>query len=243
LIVIIFITCCNERPRTDSEDETNFSYNERNFGASARDLLSARKFPAMIVEVQYMEGFPPDEAAMLNLRNFMEEHLNKPHGILFTQKQIPAVADTILNSEQVDSIQKANRTHGSDNGRIGLYILYTNGHYENKNVLGHAFKNTCIVVYGKAVKQHHKTLSFPTQTTMESTLLLHEFGHLLGLLNSGSAMEIAHIDSAHEAHCSNAGCVMYWSMSLKPSFGPLIGDAIPCFDSACLMDLKWNGGK
>jgi hypothetical protein len=243
LITVIALTSCKKEKKSDSDDEANFSYGEKNFGASADDLLQARKFPSLIVEIQYMEGYEPDEAAILNLKQFVQEHLHKPHGILFIQKQIQAVTDSILTNKQVDSIQKADRTVLSRNGQIALYILYTNGHYENKNVLGHAFKNTCIVIYGKAIKQHQAVFSFPTQTTLESTILLHELGHLLGLVNKGSPMKVDHADTAHDSHCLNPDCVMYWSMSLVPTFGPLKGDAIPCFDSACLQDLKAAGGR
>lgn len=228
---------CKKEPRSDSSDEANFSYRERNFGASASDFLSARRFTSLIVEVQYMEGFKPDEAALHNLRSFLQSTLHKPEGIVFRQTMIPAVADTVVDNDAVRYIQKEHRSILPRNGQMALYILYTNGRYENPNVLGHAFNNTCIVMYGKTIKQHEQALSFPTQTTLETTVLLHEMGHLLGLLEKGKAMEIDHEDTAHEAHCNNPTCVMYWSMSIKPSFGPLVGDAIPCFDSACLRDL------
>lgn len=244
LVLLAFLTTgCIKQQRTDSSDEANFAYGRRNYGSSAQDLLTARNYLSLIVEVQYMEGFKPDETALKNLGRFLQQHLNKPGGIYFTEKQIPAVADTVLSHDEVNDIQQINRTLYSKGSRFALYILYTNGHYKNKHVLGHAFLNSCIVIYGAAIKANAERFSIPTQTTLETTLLKHEMGHLLGLVNKGTEMQEEHSDSAHEAHCQNPGCAMYWSMGVKPEFGPLALKTIPDLDSACLNDLRKIGGR
>ena len=41
----------------------------------------------------------------------------------------------------------------------------------------------------------------------EASVLLHEFGHLIGLVKERGALNE---DPDHEHHCSNKNCVMYW---------------------------------
>lgn len=243
LLFLILAAACQKEIRNASEDEVNFTYGERNFGALAGALLKGDKFTSLVVEIQYMEGFEPDAAALKNLKQFLQDHLNKPRGIFFVQRMIPAISDSVLTSSMVDSIQKANRTGRTRNKQISIYILYTNGRAENEKVIGHAFHNSCIVIYGKTLRQHDQVFRFPTPTTIESTVLLHEFGHLLGLVNSGTPMHGSHADTVRTAHCVHPDCVMYWNMSLATGYGPLRPEGVPRFDSACLQDLKNNGGK
>lgn len=243
LVLFSFISSCGKRTPDDSFDEVHFSFHERNFGASADELLKGDKFTLLTVEIQYMKGFKPDSVAVANLKSFLMTHLNKPSGIVFFQKEIEAVGDTVLSAAQVYRISKKNRAVYTGAKRIAIYILYTNGHFQNPRILAHAFRSTSIVIYGKPVKEYEDVFSFPSQTTIETNLLLHEMGHLLGLVDKGSNMTSMHADSGNKAHCINPDCVMYWAVGIKPEFGPLLPHKIKFFDTACLNDLKANGGK
>jgi hypothetical protein len=44
------------------------------------------------------------------------------------------------------------------------------------------------------------------QAKWERSILLHEFGHLLGLTDNHST----HSDKDHTFHCINKNCVMFW---------------------------------
>lgn len=190
-----------------------------------------------------MDGFKPDRQAIINLKNFLLKHLHKPYGITVIERQIEAVEDTILSRAQVDKIRRANRTVYTKDNSIAVDILYTNGKFQNSHILGQAFRNTSIVIYGLAIKRYETVFSFPSQTYIETNLLLHEMGHLLGLVHKGSSMQENHLDSLHESHCNNSNCIMYYQISIDPQFGPLKQKTLLSFDEACLMDLKSNGGK
>ena len=71
----------------------------------------------------------------------------------------------------------------------------------------------------------------------------HEVGHLVGLVNNGTAMVNSHIDAQHGHHCANKNCLMYWEAE-TPSLVDLVkarvlyGDQSPLFlDSDCQADL------
>ncbi len=168
MAVFAFLPACKKEVRTASLDEINFSFHEQNFGASAGELLKDDAFTSLAVEVQYMQDFKPDEKAIENLKIFLSRHLHKPGGIFFYEKEIKPVADTILSRKQVDSIRRANRTVYTKGKMLALYILYTNGEFENPHVFGQAFRNTSIVIYGRTIMQYAHVFSFPSQTTIEN---------------------------------------------------------------------------
>ena len=72
---------------------------------------------------------------------------------------------------------------------------------------------------------------------MESTVLEHEFGHLMGLVNLGTPEKITHQDVAHGNHCTDPNCLMYWEKEFS------MAGFVPKLDSNCLNDLRGNGGK
>ena len=49
-----------------------------------------------------------------------------------------------------------------------------------------AYHNTSAVVYGKAVRNHSKLAGRLTHQELETAVVLHEMGHLLGLVNKGT---------------------------------------------------------
>ena len=117
----------------------------------------------------------------------------------------------------------------TQNQRLAVYILYTNAASVNGHVLGQSFRHNSIVIYGRTIKQYEHVFSFPSQTTIETMLLLHEWGHLFGFVNKGSSMMDDHADTRHEAHCQNPECIMFWHMSVQPNFGPLHSRVMPTF--------------
>lgn len=247
LLILIFLslvhTGCIKTMATEEEISIPTNYHDRNFGASARDLLTSEAFTTLKVEIQYMEGFKPDLGAIVQMEKFLKKHLHKPGGITIVTRQIERASDERLTREEVMQIERANRQFYSYGDVLTLYFLYTNGEYADPKILGEAYRNTSAVIYGKAIQQNTGKVGKPNRTKLEATILLHETGHLLGLVNKGSAAQSEHVDGRHASHCSNKDCLMYWSNGLQDKFGHLVRGDIPELDDDCLNDLKRNGGK
>jgi predicted Zn-dependent protease len=237
------ITGCVKTIAGEEDSLIDFSFHERNFGASSQEFLKSDKYTSLRVEVQYMKGFKPDRAALKNLKDFLEKHLNKPEGIFVITKEIKPTGKLVLNRQEVDSIRKVNRTVYSTINQIAVHILYTDGDYINNSILGEAYRNTSIVLFGKSIKDNSGRISKPSRTTLETTLLLHEFGHLLGLMDKGSPMYTDHKDASNHSHCQNKNCLMYYGIDIEDKFGPLIKREVPQLDDDCLFDLVANGGN
>jgi len=219
------------------------SENNKNVGASANDLLSASRYSSVKIEIQYMPGFQPDASAINNLTAFLNALINKPGGVTVVQTQIPASGKTVLTLNDIATIEKNNRTAYTSGSGLGVYFLFTDGNYSDANVLGIAYRNTSMVLLGKTIHDNSGGIGQTSRIKLESTVLEHEFGHILGLVNIGSPMQTAHLDGAHGNHCNNTNCLMYYASETTDILGILLTGNIPTLDANCKADLTANGGK
>ena len=72
--------------------------------------------------------------------------------------------------------------------------------------------------------------------------MLHEIGHILGLVNNGAAMVTAHEDGDNRAHCTNTNCLMYYTIETTGLMN-MLNNNIPQLDANCINDLRASGGK
>ncbi len=219
------------------------AYHNRNLGASARELLSDEVYKSLTVEIQYMKGFKPKAETVNQLTVFLNQYLNKPKGINIVLKEIKRIKNTPLAVDSVLAIEKLNRTHFVEEDKTAIYILFTNSRHVGKRILGTAYRNTSAVIYGKAIRENSNLKGKLSHQELETAVLLHETGHLLGLVNKGSLVASGHTDPDYPDHCSNKNCLMYHATETKKLSSILLRGTIPVLDSNCVADLLANGGK
>ena len=241
LILVWFIACKKEV--TFSNNPNADALHNKAVGASANELLSAGTYNSLKIEIQYMTGYAPDAAALNHLQNVLNTYLSKPSGITIVTKEISASSFATLSIDQVRAIEEQSRTVFTAGDQLGVYVLYTNGNFSDNNVLGAAFRNTSIAIFGKTIHDNSGALGQTSRTKLEGTVLDHEFGHILGLVDLGSAMQANHKDVTHGNHCTNTNCLMYYASETTDILGVLLTGNIPSFDSNCIADMHANGGK
>ena len=244
LIVLIVVLGCSKSSITYTNDPNAPEYlHTRPVGASANELLSSTKYNSIKIEVQYMTGFAPDASALNHLQSVLSSVLNKPSGISITTHEVTASTNTTFSINDASQFEQKNRTAFTTGDQIAVYILYTNGDYTDNKVLGAAYWNTSIVMFGKNIHDNSGGINQVSRYKLEATILEHEFGHLLGLVDLGSPMQTNHKDAANGNHCNNSNCLMYYATDTHGMLGFLIAGNIPSFDANCIADLRANGGK
>lgn len=219
------------------------SSNDQIVGASANDLLSAKTYTSIKIEIQYMPGFAPDAASINNLVAYLNTVLNKPGGITVVQSQVATGGKAVESLDDVAIIEKASRTVFTTSTQLGIYMLITDGNYSTANVLGLAYRNTSICLFGKTINDNSGALGQASRTKLVSTVVEHEASHLLGLVNLGTRMVSSHQDVVNGNHCNNKNCLMYYAAESTDITGFLITGNIPVLDANCAADLKANEGK
>ena len=215
------------------------SANNNKVGASARELLDKTK-PKLLVEIQYMPGYQLQEQTIRNFTSFLRAYLNKPGGIEVTQKEIPETGAVTKSLIDVARIEQQYRTAFNTDDQVSVHVLVTNSGYTTNKVLGIAFRNTSLCLFGKTIHQNSGGIDQASRIKTESTILTHEFGHLLGLVDLGSPMQTNHRDAAHNNHCIDATCLMQYGV--QTNLLAVTGN-IPVLDANCRNDLRANGGK
>ena len=239
LIVVSAVQCRKETTPATPINSLNIS----STGKSAHDLLSSDTYSSLSIEIQYMPGMQLLPESLNNLTSFLNTYLNKPGGITITQKQIGSFSADTVSLRQVADFETQNRATYTNENVIAVYILLSDANYgTSPNVLGIAYLNTSIVLFEKSIIAHSGGFGEASRLKVESSVLEHEFGHLLGLVNLGTPMVTPHEDEAHQHHCNNAKCLMYYETETF-GFTNRVENIVPSFDANCLNDLKANGGK
>jgi hypothetical protein len=119
-------------------------------------------------------------------------------------------------------------------------VLFLNGHAENQYVIGMHLSNTNTIAIFKEVVEGSG--SGPVQKYVEQATLVHEIGHAVGLVNNPLAMSVPHEDTAHQAHCNNPKCVMYYMNEGTSALASFLQERLNnpdlvMLDSACLKDV------
>ncbi|MDX1829677.1 MAG: membrane metalloprotease [Lutibacter sp.] len=248
LIFSLFIACSkgDDTFNSGSTSIADYPYLQQ-VGYSANDILSNNTFSTIYIEVMYVNGFAPTDNTLNNFKNFIEQRTYKTN-VIVEKKEITPPVQTTYSIDDIRTIEDDNRTHFSANNQIALSAIFINGASANNTsdsyVLGTAYRNTSFVIFEESVQSFSDSQFEPSREVLESTVVLHEFGHLLGLVNVGTTMVTDHQDTANGAHCTDQNCLMYYKAENGSSIGNMVsGGQIPQLDSFCLEDLKANGGR
>ncbi len=242
-VCLCFIHCSKTSSTLSGLASLPSDDNNKPVGSSAHDLLASSSHGKLVVEIQYMPGMQLQAQTVANLSSFLGTYLNKPAGIDITQQQVPSAGKATMNLSDIALSESQNRTGFNSGSQMVVYVLVTDAAYETANVLGIAYRNTSIGLLGKTIQSNSGGIGQASRVKLETTVLEHEFGHLLGLVDNGSAMQVNHKDAANGAHCNNSNCLMYYQVESTDFLGFLVTGNIPVLDANCVNDLKANGSK
>lgn len=137
----------------------------------------------------------------------------------------------------------ADRDVVDSESRRAIYVVFLDGYYSadgqrQDSVMGISLNSANLIAIFQPVLEGAGSIRFVEQTT-----LIHEFGHLAGLVNNGLPLVSEHHDSANGAHCTNSDCVMNYLNEGRSEMRDFIervardGETV-VFDQACLDDAR-----
>jgi hypothetical protein len=236
-ILVTLLAGCVKNRQNPGQSETNIV---------PSDFLSDNKYKTLYIDFLYDQGNPPSAETINNLKNFLNNRLNKSGGIQIVQREFSGNGKDKISIADVEAIEKKNRSYFSKGNMLGAFVYFVNSDYSDNQgsvkVLGMAYASTSIVIFGKTIHSYSGSFGRPSYVTLETTVAEHEFGHVMGLVNNGTSMLKQHLDASHDKHCSNTACLMYYAAETSDIVQNLLG-GVPSLDQNCIDDLRNNGGK
>lgn len=225
-------------------------------GDWGREFLSDSEYTRLIVEIDHEQGAAPADEALAGLRTSIESYLRKPGGV-----EIRTPTSEVPNEGQgakwsfseIRSTEDSIRDATKDGKTAVLYIMYVNGgsseDTDSGRVLGAAYSGSSIVMFKENIRSVRNQclnlpIGCPSSGTIEKAVLIHELGHILGLVNNGIPMVEPHEDPDHPHHSDNPDSVMYWKVDTGSVIDLIRGRGLPTeFDADDKADMRAAGGK
>jgi hypothetical protein len=195
-------------------------------GAFAADYLRGSHFTTLVVEVDHPESRPPDLEALDFLRARLLERCDKLDVLVVVDDAIPDDRFPLaVPLATVHEIEDEHRDLFSDEATAtaAAYVLYVKGSSTfdtpQGKVLGLTHRGGSLALFVSSTDASES--SWYSKREYEAHTLVHEFGHLLGLVAAGVPMVDDHRDPFHPFHTSDVECVMFWVIGRlgSPSFG------------------------
>jgi len=196
--------------------------------------------PSLVVEIDYLEGHAPSPVSVRLLGRRLALYTDKPEGIrIHVDDEIPAKRWDGKRST-MRALVEAHAEPPS--GNVGyIYLMYLPGFRNYRGLsfqprkLSKRFNHPLAFVYPGRLRGR----LWVTRQRQESSVVVHEVGHLMGL--------VSHPEHYVDGHCTNSWCLMYDGLDARSvvlhSLPTLFWGYLPTrFCRACRRDL-WPDGK
>ncbi len=224
-------------------------------GASANDILSNTSFTKLHLELAYVVGFKPTDEAISNLEDFLRERTFKDE-IEIVLRPLVSPEEEDLSITKIVDLESENRTLYNSNDRLAIYIYFADAPSEDDMpeeglvTLGASYRNTSMVIHEVTLRDFASRSSLVSLEDIETATLIHEFGHLFGLVDLGTTPVNNHIDPDSPRHCNASVCIMRAELEFGMGMMSMMeknklskGNSIPSLDAECILDLQNNGGR
>ncbi len=184
-------------------------------GEQALELLQASPYPNLVLEVDHTPGDRPTAVALTVLEARLTTYTAKESiEIVF---QAIAVNATEFTTLDLVELERANRDQATGGDTFALYILSISGELTDGGgrALGAAYSASSLAIFKDVIRTATIGLG-PSVADVESSVLVHEIGHIMGLVNLVYTSDLPYEDSEHPFHSDNNTDVMFWAIESAP---------------------------
>ena len=177
----------------------------------AKTFLRASPATSMTLEVDWVAGRAPASSALDHLGTILERECDKPAGIEIRRSdQIPA-GKSSWTVEDLLALQQRYRTYHSGGSRATIWMVYVDGSFApNQDALAISFSASAAAIFRDRIQD--ATSSLVSEAAIERSVITHEAGHLMALVNIGYRSKYNHEDPQHPHHSNDRNSVMYWAV-------------------------------
>jgi hypothetical protein len=179
-------------------------------GALCRTYLRDQ-VPRLVVEADWQAGAAPAAGVLDHLLAVLRGVARKPGGAAQAgsrtgpgdPERVWRVADLRREADRV-------RTQRTSPGQAAIHVLFVRGRFTERDVIGVAHSASEIAVFPDAIGGLSTLLG--GQPRVQRSVLVHELGHLLCLVNLSYRSHHDREDPAHPHHSTDRSSVMYWAI-------------------------------
>lgn len=212
---LIILSSCSKNSDNDPETPpVDKTANLQGTGDSANDILSNDNFDKLLIEIDYVQGFKPTEEAMTNFVDFFLKVYTFKENIEFVYEEVPSPDKEELTLDEIAELEGKHRNFYNTGSTLAIHIYFADAPSEDDEedeglvTLGAVYRNTSMIIHEATVRKLASKSPFITNADVETATINHEFGHLFGLVNLGTAMVNPHEDAEAVNHCDQEGCLM-----------------------------------
>lgn len=222
-----------ETPPTEPPPAPADDGHRKSPGAYARTLLRPQPATALVIERYVQEGADVAASSLGRSARVLGEVASKP---VDTR---PAIAlpggARPWTADELRAMADGAAVVAQGGGRAVVRLLVVRGTFGgNEDVLGVALRGDLIALFQDSIASASTPLI--SGRSIEDAVLLHEIGHLLGLVDV--ALDTGRADPEHPGHSKNRESVMYWAVESGVVTQVLEGGPPKDFDAADLADLR-----
>ena len=208
-------------------------------GGLALACLRDDAYREMVIEIDHAPGYNPESSTVSLLKQRLGQVCDKPDGIRIELNEIEFAESSTWTAEKVREVGHETMDAAPQTSVLRWHVIMPQGKYSDESVLGVAVDASTIALFPDSIND--ATSIFNPRISaedIENSVMVHEFGHLLGLVNLVYTSPANHEDSEHPGHSNNEDSVMYWAIESLTVDAWLNGDLPTEFDQDDLDDLE-----
>lgn len=179
-------------------------------GALCRTYLG-EQVPRLVVEVDWQDGARNTKGAVSHLVELLRGVVRKPGGVTRTGGSTgPGDPDRVWTVEDLRREATRVRAQYTTPQQAAMHVQFLRGRYAEEGVIGVAYSASEFAVFPDAIDSLSVLLG--GQLGVQRSVLAHEAGHLLCLVNVGYRSAHDREDPAHPHHSNDRESVMYWAI-------------------------------
>ena len=182
-------------------------------GGLALACLRDDAYKELIIEIDHAPGYNPESSTVSLLKERLGEVCDKPDGISIKLNEVDFSETTTWTADKVREIGHETMDAPPQTSVLRWHVIMPEGKYSDESVLGVAVDASTIALFGDAIDDANGNFNFRiSDEEVENSVMIHEFGHLLGLVNLVYTSPANHEDAEHPGHSNNEDSVMYWAI-------------------------------